>query len=233
MKLFAYFADVPDLNRFDELKLITLWRQYWTRAGWQPFVLNEWYAQKHPLYGKLDEFVSKLPSSNPKAYERACYIRWLALAQAGGGWMADYDVFPRITKDGDWVAPMFSGPDPMPGCWHDITGKDMNDILVLQTPCCPAVVYCSPENAVRFCEQVIAETRSGLGLRPQGDRQHYSDQYALEDLAMRGKLVKPRDVVKIWSDKGWETAPLIHFANAVMGPKNLLPRWNHIPEMLK
>lgn len=241
MKIYSYYAEVPDLNRFDELKLITVWREAWTAAGWEPFVLSEWYARKHPLYAALDELVSKLPSTNPARYERACYMRWLALAAIGGGWMSDYDCFPAPgllgtpTIDTGNLAkwPNLANVTDFK-FWHTLTGVDMNKIQVLQTPCCPAVVYCAAENAEKFAHAVIAGSWNGLGNRPQGDKAHYSDQYALEDLVIRKEdWIQPRSIVKLWGDAEWEKAPIVHFANAVMGPGGKLPRWKHIPQLLK
>jgi len=48
-------------------------------------------AQKHPKYA---EFIRLLGKTGASQYDRFCFIRWLAMAQAGGGWMSDYDVFP-------------------------------------------------------------------------------------------------------------------------------------------
>jgi len=218
MKLYSYYSDVPVIGAFDSLKLIALWRQHWTAAGWEPFVLNEWHARQHPRYAEFHSKLCVLPSVNPKEYEIACYLRWLALAQVGGGWMADYDVFE--TK-----AP---GAPPH---WHELTGAELGKIQIFQTPCCPCLVWCSADNAVQFLEQA---STGQYGRREINGSAHYSDQYALEDLHMaRVPWIEIRDMVKLWSDKGWETAPVVHYANAVCQPQGKTPRWQHIPGLLK
>lgn len=241
MKIYTYYADCTDLNRFDELKLITLWRERWNAVGLEPFVLNEHHARKHPLFAQLDQAVSNLPTSNPKQYERACYLRWLALATMHGGWMMDYDVMPRYKVQDCY--------DPGDGCdtaslpvywFYKAVGRpwllrdnvdNLDKIIVYQTPCCPALVHAPWSSAEQLCRSFIEGTE--LGNSPQDGRGHYSDQYHLESLVKNGDDgIRVQDVVKLWSDVGWEQAPIIHFANAVMGPAKKLPRWRNIPELL-
>lgn len=230
-RIYSYYADVPDLNRFDEIKLSCLWRERWAAAGWDAVILNEYQARKHPFFDELDAVVSKFPTCNPTSYERACYLRWLALAQVGGGWMSDLDVF---------LAGKFQKPDnldplsmPIVGTIYEILAEPcvLDKIIIYQTPCCPCLVWCSPENALRLCKEFV----KGIGNRPQDGRGHFSDQYALCDLVEKDKVdwIQTRDVVKLYSDKGWETAPLVHFASAVMNPAKMTPKWRHIPALLK
>jgi hypothetical protein len=220
MKIYSYYQDVPDLPRGDELRLTIQWRQHWAAAGWEPVVLNEWHAQQHPYYQEYHDAVAKLPSCNPGQYELACWLRWLALGQAGGGWMADYDVFPQASTTSD--------------VWHMLTGAEMNRVIVFQTPCCPCMVYCNSMNALQLC-QLFATGK--LGNRPQEGKGHFSDQYALEDIVNSGERdiinVEVRDVVKHYSDTDWKSAPLVHFPNAVLQPARLTPKWKHVPTLLQ
>lgn len=83
---------------------------------------------------------------------------------------------------------------------------------------------------MRLCQTFSG---SGLGNRPQDGRDHFSDQYALEDLVKaETPWVIVRDIVKHYSDVVWEAAPVVHFPSAVMGPKGLTPKWKHIPILL-
>ena len=51
-------------------------------------------AKKHPEYAALRARIEKLPLGGNREYDMACYLRWLAMVGAGGGWMSDYDAVP-------------------------------------------------------------------------------------------------------------------------------------------
>ncbi len=55
------------------------------QPGWKPQILAERDARGHPQFEKYFNHFKALPSVNPNDYEVSCYIRWLALQQAGGG----------------------------------------------------------------------------------------------------------------------------------------------------
>ena len=73
-----------------------VWTKCWKEAGFDPFVLNETHAQAHPQYPSLKERLMAMPTVNPKHYEMSCFLRHLAMAQIGGGYMVDYDVIPVV-----------------------------------------------------------------------------------------------------------------------------------------
>jgi hypothetical protein len=74
---------------------IEVWADSWHRHGWYPVVLTERDARRSPLFPELFECVNSLPTVNGHAYENACYFRWLALHERGGGLLTDYDVVNR------------------------------------------------------------------------------------------------------------------------------------------
>lgn len=209
----SFYGSVPDLDTEAELRLSILWRERWSAIGFEPVILNSWIAQKHPYHKEFYEAICKLPSCNPTSYERFCYERWMALAQAGGGWMSDLDVFPthHLTKE---------------------LRTNWDKIAVFQAPCCPSFVACSKENAERLCLEFAT---ANIGNRPQGERAHYSDQYAISDLVEHQKVdwIGVNDVVKQYPDPGWEHAVLIHFPNAALGPRGKTPKYKHIPQLLE
>lgn len=72
-------------------KLIQVWKEEWTRHGWDPRVIGLETAQQHPDYTRLN---AMLGSSQMKVYDRYCFLRYLAMNVVSGGWMSDYDTFP-------------------------------------------------------------------------------------------------------------------------------------------
>ena len=220
MKIYSYFAAVPELSLYDETKLALLWRERWSAAGFEPFILSEWHAQLHPDFAAVNEAVSKLPSVNPVNYERACWLRWVALAAAGagfmvnmtngavGGLMSDLDVMPYSIKP---LKDLFPSP-----------GK-----LIMYQERAPSLVYADAETCARLFKHFGDLT---LGNRPQGDRPHFSDQYLIEDLAAAGAdWIEKRNLVLGYGDAGWETAAAVHYSNGSMTPAGKTPRWKHIP----
>jgi hypothetical protein len=94
-QIFTYFEPTPDIDQEDEVELLKIWHNAWSAAGFIPVVLNESHARQHPMYSVASTIFGKWPSSNPKGYDRACGIRWLAFAMQGGGLVSDYDVMPN------------------------------------------------------------------------------------------------------------------------------------------
>lgn len=205
MKIFGYYCDVPDLNRQDELHLVHLWLRRWRAAGWDPWVLSEWDAAKHPYFAEFDRAISALPSVNPKPYERACYLRWLALAQVGGGFMADFDLIP----------------------YPPLKGFVQEPNIVLFQACAPSLVWAPKAKAEELCQRFAA---GDLGVQNINGSIHHSDMYALEAIP-DGDLVQRRDIVKGYGDPDWETAPLVHYSSGSMNPAGKVPKYRWIPKL--
>lgn len=80
--------------------LITEWKAAWKAAGWHPIVLTLEDAKKHDQYNDYAPKLNKIPMlgvdglGGTVIYNQLCFLRWLAVASAGGGYLCDYDVFP-------------------------------------------------------------------------------------------------------------------------------------------
>lgn len=91
MRVYTYYEKI---NR--ELPgTMQVWKDSWTKFGWEPIVLGEEDFKKHPSWEFYDAATDKLPTFNSRIYERACYRRWLAMAPFGGGLMTDYDILNK------------------------------------------------------------------------------------------------------------------------------------------
>lgn len=92
-KMHTYFTEVSKNPTPDKL-LLEAWKASWYDAGWEPIVLGPEDAQQHPHYNKFIAAFDAAPKE-VRDYDRACYLRWLAMGmQSGGGWMSDFDTFP-------------------------------------------------------------------------------------------------------------------------------------------
>jgi len=102
--------DSVDKNRQEQRKadtaMLDVWKAEWAEAGFEPHILTLKDAERHPKY---NEYIEKLKDVNlvgkggtQGRYNELCFIRWLAMASVGGGYMSDYDVLP--VKDADSIA---------------------------------------------------------------------------------------------------------------------------------
>ena len=99
MKCFCYFHD-PSSPAFPHM-LVKLWRESWTRNGFDCQVLTEADARRHPDFDRLDAYVAKLPTVCGRQYERACWLRWLAFELSSPAVFCDYDVINFGWKPSD------------------------------------------------------------------------------------------------------------------------------------
>jgi hypothetical protein len=72
--------------------IVRLWAESWRTHGWEPRILTERLVHADPEFNRFLAKVGTFPTKTARAYENACYLRWLALLGAGGGWLTDYDV---------------------------------------------------------------------------------------------------------------------------------------------
>ena len=86
--VYTYFED----QGMGDEPALEVWRDVWAKAGWDPVVLSQKDAERHPRYDEMVRRFSEYPTVNVPGYELACYLRYLAMAVVGGGFMTDYDV---------------------------------------------------------------------------------------------------------------------------------------------
>ncbi len=86
---FVGHSDASKLTK-EEQSMLRVWLKSWYEIGWEPLVLFYDAAERHKEYAKLyNELTSKSKTATPQVY-----IRYLAMANVGGGWLSDFDVIP-------------------------------------------------------------------------------------------------------------------------------------------
>jgi len=187
----------------EALPLLDLWRQRWTAEGWNPVILSEREARQHPYFAELATAFSNLPTVNAPGYELACYLRWLAMAVVGGGWMSDYDVMP----------------------YGMLPQRPTDKLTTWSGGSCPCLVSGS-QTQYHLMSRMFAAWTPTERDEHQG-RQHCSDQNILDQLP--AEAFDRRKLVEEFSAPGWETALAVHFPNARMRGKQ--PRHEWIPKL--
>jgi hypothetical protein len=86
-KVYTYYALVNGMEE-DQQWLLQKWKESWRANGWDPVVLGPMDANATPEELSI---IDSFPSINPRDYERACWMRWVAMRDCGG-LMVDYDV---------------------------------------------------------------------------------------------------------------------------------------------
>lgn len=96
--IYAYYESIPTRDQALEFSKANLWKESWTRAGWNPVMLNTSHSQISPQKIKITKKLLQIyPLLNKEKNESEQVIqirfnRICALHAAGGGWISDYDV---------------------------------------------------------------------------------------------------------------------------------------------
>lgn len=127
--VYSYFAETPHSEAFRDV--IAVWRDRWERIGWTPILLGEDLAKQHPRFSEVDALVASFPTVNTVEYERACWMRWLAIEVIGGGFMVDLDVVPiedQFTLPD--VGESFCAEPTKTPCAVSVKGTDISDKIL-------------------------------------------------------------------------------------------------------
>lgn len=205
MKIFTYHADIGRDQA--SLPLVYLWRERWLRQGWEPVILSEADARRHPAFPELATAFDRLPTINGKPYEFACYARWLAMEVAGGGWMSDSDVIPYDFKP--------RPPTEKFKLWAGYGNP------------CPCLCSGTALDYGMFARIFANWEPTSQDMQHRGGS-HCSDQNILQQLVDRGLYDRGTECVQ-YLDPGWDKAPVVHYPGGVMADKQ--PKFNWIPRL--
>jgi len=186
MNVFTYHEELEGYPDCKELLL--LWSASWRRHGWTPIILGREQAEAHRLYARLNAAVVKLPAANAVAYETSCYLRWLALAQVGGGLMVDTDVINYGYRPRDLVCPCC--PLAMP-----------SKPISLEPHKVPCSIFASDKSCETFAHSFIYAGEHSEGMEATSD---------MKILVIMNMEIRPI-VVSVYAP-GWKEAYLVHYA---------------------
>ena len=192
--VYTYYGHVNEDHEKSSTPMLEHWRRSWSAQGWNPVVLNIHHAQSHPLYDSYMQRIAEIPTVNPKAYEQACYLRWLAVAQAGGGFMSDYDVVNYSWPARAQEAPML------------IYEVHPDDECIT-----PSVVGGTQAGFQNVCLAMCTAPLADLGQQINGQH-HVSDMLILQHYAATGLYAATR-TVRQYGEDGWMHAPLVHYSH--------------------
>jgi hypothetical protein len=228
-KVFTFYSPVEGKVEKEELALIDLWKRSWLSQGWEPVVLSYESLDDSPELRELMKEFKRLPSINKYNLDYWCYLRWVAVAQQGGGFMCDYDVI-NYSFSAREVGPLTVYCSVPVGSMNDNVPIWRRPLRALRPAggddseqCVPCLVSGSQKEFMRAVHWFASEP-VGIVTRllPYA---HTSDMLILKNHS--DEFVQRRDCVE-YDLPGWEGAAVVHYSNNGMKPKGFVPRHEHI-----
>ena len=187
-QILCYFDDLENLQSSNGLN--DIWHESWRKYGWEPRVSNHTWLPDHPRHEEVQDHVKTLPTVNPRNYEEACYLRWLPAETSGARFFTDMDV-------------ICNGLRP-----EHLEALCQTKAVSLIHNGCPAAVYMPPHFPIH--EWILRYKPHHAW--PENGQPHCSDQNMFLWLVQhKRESFVSIDLCKDYGDKGWESAPLIHF----------------------
>ena len=158
MKIFTYYEDFGFNNQLD---IIELWKQSWSKNGYDAIVLGKKDVVTHCFYNDFCAVIKNIHKSitdkEISAYGLSCFVRWLAysnLKQYDRFYVSDYDV---INKNYPVIYPI--------------------DRLHLMDGHCPCIASGNSDDFTKLCHMFINVTLSNLEeIKIRNTSPHYHDQ---------------------------------------------------------
>lgn len=215
MRVYTYYEPVQGIPSPEGL--LDLWRHSWLQHGWNAEVLDESCANSHPSYEAFLAHVERLPTINKPAYERACYLRHLAMANQEGNYpllLVDYDVINRFFT---------------PAMALDIPNG--RRLVILEPTRVPCAVLGTQQGFEDLCDLIYEYVPKSAD--KAGSDAHISDmeifrQTRLPYTAHCVEHLCSGEPIRDHLGDGWKHAPMIHFSGFSFrklkwsGPKELL-----------
>lgn len=192
----TYYQSWKGKKKDDEIAAnitLEIWKTAWTKAGWTPRIISEDDASSHPEFEALKEQFSTFPSANSAKYELNCFLRYVAMANIGGGWMTDFDVLPIR----------------FPPCTEGL----FNGRFTIYHPTTPCLVSATPDEYLRVVRLMANVSWKGDSHFMAREKPHVSDMHCILRF-LEKKLVNKLNVV-VQSDTFLYNE---NFCNASYGP---------------
>lgn len=202
MKVFTYYVPIKGKPQDDEIALIEVWEKSWALRGWTPVVLGEEHVPDDPEARKLKRAFQKQPTRLKPGMAYSWYVRWLAVAALGGGFMCDYDVINYAFEP-----------------------REVGAMTVYERHV-PCLVSGTREECMRICH-LFADYRADSADRV-GWRKDTSDMKIL--IRCPEAYIQKRDCVEYCLPE-WEDASAVHFSNFAMKPRGCMPRYSCIESL--
>lgn len=200
MKVFTFFTPLVGKPQDDELALIEVWKDSWALRGWEPVVLGDQDVPDDARARELKRGFAKQPTQIKPGMAYSWYVRWLAVAAQGGGFMCDYDVIN-----------------------YSFAPRDADAMTVYERHV-PCLVSGTADEFFRICE-LFANYRADSADKVGFLKKDTSDMKIL--IRCKHAYTQRRDCVE-YGLPGWETAAAVHFSNFAMRPRGHTPRHAHI-----
>lgn len=214
-RIYTFYTEIDQIDANDQRRLVSLWLDNWRDNGFDPYVISLEQTLRIPGAEEYFKAVQKFFSSNPPLYDSYCYLRWFAVAKLS---LSPYS----IMSDTDCFCYGWRPPERAQDIDKEIPG--------LEPVLPPLTCYQGHVPAL-----VAGPTKEFLNIAmaflkvPVEPNAHTSDMLLLA--GPLGHLIKKVNVVKMFDESGWETAPLVHFSNASMSPAGKQPKHQWIPRL--